>query len=164
MHGQLNGLTGTELGDENVRVYGCNGVLAAKVLLLIAVGLEDDVAGVDVGVVVRLEGVRLAGVGVLVDGTCDVELELDGIEVEAVLVGIRAVLGLLVPLEKVAETLTAALEGDQAESVCENFILDDRGVVVDVDILNSQRWDLGEEDTSEGVGEGCVEADEREGG
>lgn len=46
----------------------------------------------------------------------------------------------------------------------QHLVLDDRGVVVDVDVLNGKSWYLGEEDAAEGVGEGGVDADEGEGG
>lgn len=46
----------------------------------------------------------------------------------------------------------------------EDFILDDGGVVVDVDEFNGEGGDFGEEDAAEGVGEGSVDADKGEGG
>lgn len=42
----------------------------------------------------------------------------------------------------------------------EDFVLDDGGVVVDVDEFNGKGRDFCEEDTAEGVGEGGVDADE----
>lgn len=46
----------------------------------------------------------------------------------------------------------------------EDFVLDDGGVVVDVDEFNGKGRDFCEEDTAEGVGEGGVDADERKRG
>jgi hypothetical protein len=63
------------------------------------------------------------------------------------------------PLEEVVEALAAALEGDEAEAVGEDLVLDDRGVVLDVDVLNGEGGDFGEEDAAEGVGDGGVDAD-----
>lgn len=54
VHGQVDGLLGPQLGDENVRVDGDDCVVAAKVLDLPAGGHEDDILCVDVGVVVGL--------------------------------------------------------------------------------------------------------------
>lgn len=164
VHRQVDGLLGAHLGDEDVRVDGGDGVGAGKVLFLLAHGDKDNVLGVDVGVVVGLGRVLLVGVGVLVGGARHVELEADGVVVEAAGVLVLGVLGLLVPPEEVLEALAAALERDQAQAVGEHLVLDDRGVVVDEDILNGQRGDLGDEDAAEGVGERGVEADEGEGG
>jgi hypothetical protein len=62
------------------------------------------------------------------------------------------------------ETFPPALEGDQTQTVREDLILDHRRVVLDKDVLNGERRDLGEEDAAEGVGERGVDADEGEGG
>lgn len=43
----------------------------------------------------------------------------------------------------------------------EDFVLDDGGVVVDVDEFDCKGRDFGEEDTAEGVGEGGIDANER---
>ena len=143
VHGQVDGLVGAQLGDEDVRVDGGDGVVTAKVLDLVADGLKDYVARVDVGVVVGLVGVVLVGRGVPVDGAGDVEREADRVPVEAVGVGVLAVVGLLVPLEVVVQALTATLEGDEAQAVGEDLVLDDRRVVLDVDILNGEGGNLG---------------------
>lgn len=47
--------------------------------------------------------------------------------------------------------------------MCEHFVLDDGGVLVDVDVFDGERRDLGEEDAAEGVGDAGVDADEGEG-
>lgn len=41
--------------------------------------------------------------------------------------------------------------------------MDDGGVVLDVDVLDGEGGDLGEENAAEGVGEGGIDADEGEG-
>jgi hypothetical protein len=46
--------------------------------------------------------------------------------------------------------------------VGEDLILDDRRVVLDVDLLKRHRRDLGDHDAPEGVGDGRVDADEVE--
>jgi hypothetical protein len=48
--------------------------------------------------------------------------------------------------------------------VREHLVLDHRRVVLDIDGLDGERGNLGEEDAAEGVGEGGVEANEGEGG
>lgn len=164
VHGQIDGLLRSQLGDQNVRVDGHDGVLVREVLGLSARGLEDNVPGVDVRVVVRLQGIRLGWVGIPVHGAGDVQLQADRVPVEAVGVGILARLGLLVPLEEVVQPLLAALEGDEAQPVRQDLILDDGGVVLDVDVLDGEGRDLGEQDATEGVGQRGVDADEGEGG
>lgn len=67
------------------------------------------------------------------------------------------------PLHPV-QAFLGAFQRNEAEALGENFVRDDRGVVVDVDFLNGEGGDFGEENAAEGVGEGCIEADEREGG
>jgi len=57
-----------------------------------------------------------------------------------------------------------AAEGDQAEAVGENFVLDYRGVVVDEDVFDGEGGDFGEEDAAEGVCDRGVYAGEGEGG
>lgn len=54
VHGQVDGLLRPQLGDEDVRVDGDDGIVAAKVLDLPSRGHEDDILCVDVGVVVCL--------------------------------------------------------------------------------------------------------------
>lgn len=61
------------------------------------------------------------------------------------------------------QAVAAAVEGDEAQPVGQHLVLDHRRVVLDVDVLDGQRRDLGDEDAPEGVGEGGVEADERKG-
>jgi hypothetical protein len=46
--------------------------------------------------------------------------------------------------------------------VGEYFVLDDGRVLVDEDVFDGERGDLGEEDAAEGVGDGGVEAGEGE--
>lgn len=44
----------------------------------------------------------------------------------------------------------------------EDFVLDDRGVVVNKDGLDSETGNLGDHDPAEGIGDGGVDADEGE--
>lgn len=164
VHGQVDGLLGPQLGDEDVWVDGPDGVLAAKVLGLPARRHKDNVLCVDVRVVVRLERVVFRRRGVLVDGACDVELEAHRVPVEAVCVLVLAGGRLLVPFQKVVDALAAAVEGHEAQSVGEHLILDDGGVVLYEDVFDGEGWDLGDEDAAEGVCERGVDADEGEGG
>lgn len=46
--------------------------------------------------------------------------------------------------------------------MCENFILDDGGVVIDEDLFNCQCGELCEDDATEGVGYAGFGANERE--
>ena len=155
VHRQVDLLAGAHLGDEDVGVGRADDVLAGKVLGLAALGNELDVLGVHVGVVVELLGVLAVRRRVLVVLALDLELELDRVVV-------AGRLALLVPLEEVVEALLAAGEGDQAKAVAENFVLDHRGVVPHEDVLDGQRGDVGDHDAAEGVGNGGVDANERE--
>jgi hypothetical protein len=47
--------------------------------------------------------------------------------------------------------------------VGEHFVLDDGGVLMEVDFLNRESGYFGEKDTAEGIGDGGVDANEREG-
>ena len=155
MHRQVDLLAGPHLGDEDIRVARADGVRARKVLGLAALGHELDVLGVHVGVAVELLGVLAVRRHGLVVLALDLELELD-----RVVVARR--LALLVPLEEVVQALLAAGEGDQAQTMTEHLVLDHRGVVPHEDVLDGQRRDVGDHDAAEGVGDGGVDADERE--
>ncbi|RCI14823.1 hypothetical protein L249_6392 [Ophiocordyceps polyrhachis-furcata BCC 54312] len=160
VHRQTDGLARTKLGDENIRMNGTDGVVACKVLVLLTDRDEDYIPSVDVGVVIGSSRVRLARSGVFVDGAADIELELDGIPIEAGSVRIFTRLGLLVPKKIVVNTLTTAGEGDEAESMSQHLVLYDGSIVLDVDVFNRQRRYFGDEDSSEGVCERGVEADD----
>lgn len=72
-------------------------------------------------------------------------------------------LGLAVPLEELVDAFGVAGEGDEAETVGEDLVLDDGGVVLYVDILYGDGRDLCDEDAAEGVGDGGVDTNEGEG-
>lgn len=161
---ERDGLAGPQLGDQNVRVGGRDGQVARKVLFLLANGDELEVACVDVGGAVQLPRVRLAGGGVRVACALDVELELDRVVVHAVGKRILVRAGLLVPFHPLMDSCLGALERDQPQAVAQDLILDDGRVVVNPHVLNGQRGDFGDQDAAEGVGDGGVDADQREGG
>ncbi len=112
-------------------------------------------------VMVEFRGVRLVLRCFLVPRTFHVQLQHQGI-----IVGRFAGVGIFLrsPLERLqpVEALDAALQWHQAEPVGEHFVLDDGGVVPDVDGLDGDGGDLGDEDAAEGVGDGGVDADEGE--
>ena len=56
-------LSGSELGDQDVGVCGSDAVFTREHLLLLALGLKDKVAGVDVRVDVALFGVVRSSLG-----------------------------------------------------------------------------------------------------
>lgn len=130
----------------------------------------DDVLelfGVDVGVLVEEPRVVFALLVefVVVVGFCAFDLQFHD---DGVVVGDAATLGVFVGgfavLLEPAEAGGVAGEGDEAEAVGEDFVLDDGGVVVDEDVFDGEGGDFGEEDTAEGVCDGGVETDEGEGG
>lgn len=61
------------------------------------------------------------------------------------------------------DAVAPAIKGNQAKSMREHLVLNHGGVVLDVDVLDGERRDLGDEDSSEGVGQRGVDADEGEG-
>src|ERR1041384_6964664 len=101
MHSEVDGLSGSQLGDQDIWVCGRNGVLAAKVLDLLASRDEDNVARINVRIVVGLERVVLGRRSILVNGTSDVEFETDRVPVEAAGIRVLASFWLLMPLEEV---------------------------------------------------------------
>lgn len=168
VHGEVDGLRGPQLGDEHVGVHGGDGVGAAEVLDLVPRRHELDVARVDVGVLIRHPRVLFTGVRGLVDLARHVELQPHRVVVEAAGVRVRVVapgagLGLPVPPQVVPQALLAALERYQAQPVRQHLVLYHRRVVVDEDVLDGQRRHLGQHDAAEGVGDGGVDAHEREG-
>lgn len=161
VHVELDALAGPQLGDEDVGVDGADGVLAGEELDLAAGRNELNVLCVDARVVEGLCRVRLAGGGVRVAGALDAQAQLDGVVVEGAL---AALLGLAIPLQELVQALGVSGEGNEAEAVGEDLVLDHRGIVLNVDVLDGDGGDLGDEGTAEGVCNGGVDADEGEGG
>lgn len=159
----LDRLTRTELGDQDVRVDGLDCVIASKELFLATDGVECNIFGVDVRILVELAGIIFLRVRVGVLGTFDVQAQDDGVVVGGVAAIGIVVGGLLEPAHPV-DALHGTLEGNQTQTLCENLILDDRGVVVDENVFDGDAGHLGHENTTEGVGNGGVDSDEREGG
>lgn len=67
------------------------------------------------------------------------------------------------PLHPV-QALFGAFERNKTETLGQNIIGNDGGVIVDVGFLNGKCRDFGKEDAAECVGDGCVQANKREGG
>ena len=163
VHGELDGLARPHLGDQDVRVHRGDGVVAREVARLVALRVEDDVAGVDVRVVVQLGRIVLTGGSLLVLGAFDVERQAHRVEVEGGREGVLARLRGPPPLEELAEALLATLEGDEAKAVRQDLILNDGGVVLNKDLLNGESGYLGDQYAPKGIGDGGVDADQREG-
>lgn len=62
------------------------------------------------------------------------------------------------------DALGVSGEGDEAETVGEDLVLDDGRIVLDIDVLDGEGGYLGDEDAAEGVCDGGIDADEGEGG
>lgn len=71
------------------------------------------------------------------------------------------VIGLLEPAHPV-EAVHGPFKRNQAQSLCENFVLNDRGVVVDEDELDGEGGHLRHENAAEGVCDRGIEADQGE--
>lgn len=61
------------------------------------------------------------------------------------------------------DAVAPSVERDKPQPVCEHLVLDHGGVVLDVDVLDGERRDLGDEDAAKGVSQRGVDADEGEG-
>lgn len=90
------------------------------------------------------------------------ELEADGIVVVRRVIRPLALGRFLPKIQVLSDASLAAGEGDEAESVGQDFVLDDRGVVIDEDGIDGEGGDLGDEDATEGVGYRGINADEGE--
>lgn len=175
-------LSGPELSDQNVRVGGPDAVLAGEHLCLLALGFEDKVAGVDMRVDIALFGVVGAGFGqsfavaaVLLFGrpaTFNVHAHDDGVVVAgdalALVVSLlfpSGLRGVVVGGWRLAEpahpsqAFFAAGQGNETQSVREDFVLDQRGVAEDEDILNGESGHFGDQNAAEGVCDAGVDAD-----
>ena len=134
---------------------------------LLAQRHPDEVFGVDVVVDVQFIWISLTSYCALQTAFLPFALciqpENDGVVVARCAATFVVVGGLLVPFQP-AQAVVRATEGDQAEAVGEDFVLDDRGVVVDEDVFDGEGGDFGEQDAAEGVCDRGVDAGEGEGG
>ena len=159
VHFHIDRLPGTEFGNKNVGVSRLDGIITDKVFFLTTNGLENNILGVNVGVVVQSARVLLVRRSIRVLGAFNVQVQYNRVEVAGVASTFRVVFcGLLKPAHP-ADAFSGALEGDQTQSLCEDFILDNRCVVVNEDVFDGQGGHFGHEDTAEGIGNRCVESD-----
>lgn len=59
VHGQINGLSRAQLGDQDIRVHRSNGILTAKVFNLFPRRHKDNILGIHMRIVIRLKRIRL---------------------------------------------------------------------------------------------------------
>lgn len=177
---QVDSLTRSQLGDQDVWVDGADSIVAAEVFGLLALRVELELMGVDGAVDVELVGVALSlsreFLAFWAPFASHVEFENDGVVVarnrgvrvddfarllEDVLLS-RIVLGraLLVPLHP-AETFARASERNETETVTKDLVLDDGSVVVNEDVFDGQGRNLGQHDTAVCVCDRGIDADER---
>jgi len=178
---QVNSLTRSQFCDQDIGIDGADGFVAGEILGLLALRVELELVCVDGAVDVELVGIALAlsceFLAFLTPFASDVQLENDGVVVtrngsigiddfarlleNVLLGGIILRRTLLEPLHP-AETFARASEGNETDTVTENLVLDDGGVVVDEDVFYGQSGDFGEHDTAVCVCDRGVDADERE--
>jgi hypothetical protein len=144
----LDALPGAQLREDDVRVRRRGRVLAED-LGLLARGLPREVARAQLVVVVQQIGVGRVLRRVLLPCALELEVEDEGVAVGGLVLGDAHVHGLGVDVE-----------GDEADALREDLVDDDRGVVVDVDVLYAYCGDLCDDDAPERVGDGGVDADE----
>ena len=126
--GDVDLLAPVELAEEHAVALGVGDDRGADGLVG-ALGVDDEVAGVDVHV--------------LIAGALDVQGELDA--------AVLAVL-LAVAVARVQDRVELdRVERDQAEAVREDFIGHSAGVLVDLDQVDGQSRDLGDHDAAERV-------------
>lgn len=162
MHLHIDALPRPKLSEQDIRVDRPDGTMRRGEELLLSAGrVKLQRGSIDMCVMVEFRGVRLILRRFLVPRAFDVQLQHQGVVVGRV-AGVGILLGS--PLERLQpiEALDAALQWHQAEPVGEHFVLDDGGVVPDVDGLDGDGGDFGDEDAAEGVGDGGVDADEGE--
>lgn len=165
MHFHLDLLTGPHLGDQNVGVHGADGPVINEKLLLTTDGVEGDVFSIDMGMVVQLARVLLIVIGVGVLGALDVEVQNNGVIITGAFgAGALLIIRWLAEPVHPVDALHRALEGDQTQALSHYLILDDGGVIVNEDVFNGESRDLSHENTAESVGDGGIEANQRERG
>lgn len=176
---QVDSLTRSQLCDQDIGVDGANDIVTGKVLGLLALRMELELMCVDGAVDVEFIGIALSlsceFLAFLTPFASDVQFEDDGVVVarngsvgvddfaglleDVLLSGIVLGRALLEPLHP-AETFTGASEGDETNTVTENLVLDDGGVVIDKDVFYGQGRDFGQHDAAVCVRDGGVDADE----
>lgn len=165
MHLQIDSLLRTKLRDQDFWVGRTNNVLAGEPVYLLSRWVVNDIACMNGGVDVFFIWVCFVWCCIRVELALDLEGQDDGVVVEASAVRDSVFLiTFLKPLQLVEETVFAAGQWNQTESVGENFVLDYGGVVVDEDVLDGQGWDLSDENATECICDGGINADKREGG
>jgi len=180
---QVDSLTRSHFRDQDIGVDRADGIVTGKVLGLLALRVELELMCVDGAVDVELVGVTLSlsckFLAFLTPFASDVEFEDDGVVVarngsvgvddfarlleDVLLSGIVLGRALLEPLHP-AETFTGASEGNETDTVTENFVLNDGGVVVDKDVFYGQGRDFGQHDSAICVCDRCIDANERKDG
>lgn len=157
-------LAGPKLSDQNIRVNGLNGVIAGEELLLATDRVEGNVLSVDVGVPVQLAGIVFVFGGVGVLGTLDIESQNDSVVVAGSAAALGVIIGGFLEPAHPIDALYGALEGDKTQSLREDLILDDGGVVVDKNVFDCKSGNLRHENPTESICDCCVKAHEGEGG
>lgn len=118
---------------------------------LLAFWIPEHMSGKQL--VVDVEILRLGRTGwwIGIPGTFEVDFEDDGVAVSEV-----------VTRQQHCHDIRINVERNKAHPVCENFVLDDRGVVVDIDMFDCNRGNLGKENTAQSVRDGRVDSDKIE--
>lgn len=164
VHEELDLLAGAHLRDQDVRVAAAHVVLS-ELFGLAGPGLESKIARVDAVVFVELVWIGDSLLCLLKTACLPAALEVER-ETDTVLVRLGLVIGevlvLLVPFQP-AESFAIAAEGDEAEALGEDFVLDDGGVLGDEDVFDGECRHLGDENAAKGIGERGVDAGEGEG-
>ena len=159
VHFHVNLLPGTEFGDKDIGVNRLDGIVTNKVFFLTTNRMENNILGVNVGIAVQFARVLLVRRRVRVLGAFNAQVQHNRVEVAGGASTFRIVFcGLFKPAHP-TDTFSGTLEGDQTQSLREDFILDNRCVVVNENVFDGQGGHFGHEDTAEGIGNRCVEAD-----
>lgn len=161
VHFHLDPLAGAQLGDEDIGVHRLNGIVILEIVLLSSNGVERNILGIDMGVVVEFARILLSRGSIRILRAFDIETQHDSIVIarRATGAGVILIRRLFEPAHPI-ETLYRTLQGNETKARGKNLILDHGGVLMDEDVLDRKGRDLSDEDTAESVCDRCVKSDE----
>ena len=161
MHLNVNLLPRTQLGDEDVRIKRSHrSILFGEPFSLFSNRTENEVFCIDVRIMVKLERVIFVFCSFLIFGAFGLKLEhqcVSTVDIRIVRLIIKGT-----PPVHVPEPFGIPCKGYEPKPLRQYLVLNYGGVVLDVDRLNGEGRHFGEQDATEGVGDGGINANERE--
>ncbi len=149
MHVYLDLLSRTKLGQDDVGI-GWRGRVVAEQGGLFSFRTPYQMRGEEFRVYVEILGLCCTGAGLGVASAFELDVEDYGVVVGGRVVARGAHL----------HGFWVHIEGNEADALRKDFVLDDGGVVPDVDVLDGHGRHLSDHDPAECIGDGGVDADE----